>query len=98
MPSLRRHQLELTNPLGLHLRAASRFVEVAKTFKAEVLVFYRERAANGKSILDLMFLAIECGARVDLEVIGPDASEALESLSEVIEARSDERPQVEEPR
>jgi phosphocarrier protein HPr len=98
MPSLRRHQLEITNPLGLHVRAASRFVEVARTFKAQVHVFCGERVADGKSILDLMVLAIEYGARVDLEVIGPDAAEALEALSEVIEARSDEARSVEEPR
>jgi phosphotransferase system HPr (HPr) family protein len=98
MPSLRRHQLEITNPLGLHVRAASRFVEVAKTFDAQVRVLCGERVADGKSILDLMVSAIEYGAWVDLEVIGPDAVEALEALSEVIVARFDEGRQVEDPR
>jgi hypothetical protein len=56
------------------------------------------RQANGKSILDLMTLAAECGAAVDLEVSGPDAEASIEALAGLIEARFHETEYAEAAR
>jgi phosphocarrier protein len=85
----RRH-VEITNPLGLHLRPADRFVRLAQRFRAELRVHHNGSAHNGKSILDLITLAAECGARIELEACGPDADAAVEALAELIRARFDE--------
>ena len=86
MPLLRR-QVEISNGLGLHLRAANQFVRVSQQFQVEVRVFCNGLGANGRSILDLLCLAAECGDQLELEVSGPDAEDAASALCELIEAR-----------
>jgi phosphocarrier protein len=97
--ALSRRRMEITNTLGFHLRAASQFVQLSRQFHAEVRVSCNGRAADGRSILDLMMLAAECGAPLELEVSGPEAAEATAALCALIEARfhededgRDERP------
>jgi phosphocarrier protein HPr len=82
-----RRRVEILNLMGLHLRAAHRFVQIAQRYQARVRVAYEHRPADGKSILDLATLAAECGAVLDLEAEGPDAEEALLALVELVEAR-----------
>jgi phosphocarrier protein len=86
MQTLRR-QVEITNGLGLHLRAANLFVQLSQQFQVEIQVFCNGHAANGRSILDLLGLAAERGARLELEVSGPDAMEAAAALCDLVEAR-----------
>jgi phosphocarrier protein HPr len=80
-----RRQVEIRNSLGFHLRAACRFVQLSRQFQADVHVFCNGRRANGGSVLDLMMLAAGCGARLDLEVTGPDAEPAAAALCALIE-------------
>jgi phosphocarrier protein HPr len=87
MPDLSRRQVEITNALGLHMRAASLFVQLSQQFRVEVRVSCNGRAANGRSIMDLLTLVAEHGARLELEAIGPDAEEATAALCSLIEAR-----------
>ena len=82
-----RRQVEITNRLGLHLRAADQFVRLARRFQCEIRVHYQGNECNGKSILDLTILAAECGTRLDLEACGPDAVAAVEALAVVVAAR-----------
>ena len=87
---LANRQLDVTNTLGLHLRAACAFVKLAQQFRAEVRVVCDGRRASGKSILDLATLAAACGCRLELETDGPDAESALDALSDLIARRFDE--------
>ena len=80
-------QVEILNRFGLHLRAADQFVRIARQFDCEIRVHYQGNACNGKSILELMTLAAECGTRLDLEACGPDAIAAVEALAVVVAAR-----------
>ena len=82
-----RRQVEITNGLGLHMRAASQFVSLARQFQSEIRVHCKGYECNGKSILDLTSLAAECGTRLDLEACGPDAVAAVEALAIVVKAR-----------
>jgi len=85
MIALNRRQITIVNALGLHLRAADKFARLAQQFRAEVRVHLDGKSSNGKSILDLATLAAECGTRLDLEVSGLDAEEAISALSALIE-------------
>jgi phosphocarrier protein len=89
-----RCEAEITNRLGLHLRAADKFVRLSQRFQVEVRVFYNGCAANGRSILDLLSLAAGCGARLELEVTGPDANDAAVALCELIKRRFHEAEHV----
>ena len=83
-------QVDVTNTLGLHLRAAGKFVGLAQQFQADVWVVCDGRKASGKSILDLATLAAACGSRLELETDGPDAETALDALTGLIGRRFDE--------
>jgi phosphocarrier protein HPr len=82
-----RRQVEVLNSSGLHLRPAQKFVELALHFQAEIRVHYNGSEVNGKSMLDFMTLAAECGTLLDLEARGPDASEAVDALAGLVLAR-----------
>lgn len=85
MAGLMRQQLEITNELGLHLRAASRLVQLAQQFQSDVRVLWKGREADGKSILDLMALGAESGAMLEFEVNGPDSEEAATALHDLVQ-------------
>jgi phosphocarrier protein len=80
-----RRAIEIVNVLGLHLRAADKFIRQAKQFQADIRVSHQGRVVNGKSILDRMALAAECGARLELEASGADAEEAIVTLARLVE-------------
>jgi phosphocarrier protein HPr len=80
-------QVEITNFLGLHVRPAQKFVELASQFESEIRVRYNGNEVDGKSILSLTTMAAECGSRLELEARGPDATAALEALADLIAAR-----------
>lgn len=78
-------RVKIGNGCGLHLRAASRMVQLTQRFQSEVRVVCDGRAANGKSILDLIALGAGCGSRLEIETCGPDAEEAAAALRALIE-------------
>ena len=86
-------QVEISNSLGLHFRAADKFVRLAQQFSADVSVAYDNRKVSGRSILDLATLAAACGARLELETNGPDADAALDALIALVACGFDERDQ-----
>jgi phosphocarrier protein HPr len=82
-----RRQVEITNPDGLHLRPADKFVKLANQFSAEVRIYYKGNEYNGKSILELATLAAECGTWLELEARGTDAEAAATALAELVMAQ-----------
>jgi phosphotransferase system HPr (HPr) family protein len=80
-------QVEITNSLGLHMRPANKFVELALRFQSEIRVQYNGNEFNGKSILELTSLAAECGSRLEIVARGPDASAAIEALADLVKAQ-----------
>jgi phosphotransferase system HPr (HPr) family protein len=73
---------------GLHLRPAELFARTATRFVSEIRVIYMDKGeqVNGKSLLDLITLAAECGAVLKIEAQGPDAELAVETLSRLVES------------
>jgi phosphocarrier protein HPr len=82
-----RRPVEIINSLGLHVRPAMKFVELASRFQSEVRVRHNDNEFNGKSLLELTMMAAECGTRLELEARGPDAATAIEALAELVSAR-----------
>jgi phosphocarrier protein HPr len=54
MAGLSRRQVQVKNAMGLHLRAASRFVELSQRFPVTIRVSFNGQAADGHSVLDLI--------------------------------------------
>jgi phosphocarrier protein HPr len=80
-------EIQITNKLGLHARAASRFVHTANGFKSRVTVAKDGTRVDGKSILGLLTLAAAKGARLRLSVDGEDEKGALEQLVSLVRSR-----------
>ena len=85
-PIMRDASLTLINPLGLHARAAAKFVGVAKAFSSEVSIEVDTKKADGKSIMDLLMLGAPVGSKVTLTLNGVDENAACDALSALIEA------------
>lgn len=80
----------IVNKLGLHARAAAKFVTQASLFEAEINVKRNGQTVNGKSIMGVMMLAAAKNTEIELIIDGPDEQQAMQSLLELIENRFDE--------
>ena len=80
------------NQLGMHARAAARFVHLANRFQARVRVGRGPRVMDGKSIMGVLLLAASCGTPVTISADGPDEAEALEALCGLVESGFGEAP------
>ena len=78
-------ELEIINQLGLHARAAAKFVDLASHFRSSIEVERQGRTVNGKSIMGVMMLAAEKGATLELCSRGPDCEEQIRAITELIE-------------
>ncbi len=76
--------VRVVNPLGLHARAAARFVKAANRFDATVAVTHQDATIDGKSILGLLFLAAAQGSRLSIRTSGPEEEQALEALAALV--------------
>ena len=81
----------VTNALGLHARAAARFVKLASGFRSQIRVTRGTRTTDGKSILGLLLLAAARGSALTIAADGPDAEDAIEALC-ALTARGFEDP------
>ncbi len=71
----------IANKSGIHARVAAQIVKVATQFVSDVWIAKGDNKVNGKSILDIMTLVCPRGSKVQVTVLGPDASEALNALA-----------------
>ena len=76
--------VQIVNKNGIHARPAAEIVKLAAKYKSDITVVRDDLEVNGKSIMGVMMLAAECGSTVELRAEGPDASEALEALTNLI--------------
>ena len=79
-----RRELEILNPLGLHARPAAEFVRCVLTFSSEVTFRKGEENFSAHSILEVLSANLDCGTRITIEAIGPDASEVLDRLEQLL--------------
>ena len=83
-------ELVVTNKLGVHARPAAMFVKVANRFESEIMVEKDGETVNGKSIMGLMMLAAGPGSKLHVRASGPDASQAVNELEQLLKRKFDE--------
>ena len=84
-------EITIINKLGLHARAAAKFVGVASSFPCQVRVGRSlEALVDGKSIMAVMMLAAGKGTRLHLSSEGEQAEQALDALGALIDNKFDE--------
>jgi len=74
----------IINKLGLHARAAAKFVTTASDYQADISVSRDGRTVNGKSIMGVMMLAASKGTEITINAVGDDAEEALKAIGTLI--------------
>ena len=79
-----RTEIEITNKLGLHARASAKLTQLATGFESEVWMEKGSRRVKAKSIMGVMMLAAEKGAKVIVETAGSDEQAAMDALLKLI--------------
>jgi len=74
----------ILNPLGLHARAAARFVHAASGFSCRIKVGRGGREVDGKSIMGILLLAAARGMTITISADGADEGDAIEALSALV--------------
>ncbi len=82
-----RQQVTIVNKLGLHARAAAKFVTCASGFSSDVHLVRDGQRVNGKSIMGVMMLAASKGTSLLIEVEGEDEEAASAALQRLIRGR-----------
>ncbi len=74
------------NALGLHARAAARFVHLATRFDSQIRVGRDAKVMDGKSIMGILLLAAAQGTRLTISADGADEMAAVEALAQLVES------------
>ena len=82
-----RRDVEIINKLGMHARAAAKFVKLASSFESDIDIEKDSRRVNAKSIMGVMMLAASKGSTVTLHANGGDADKSLDALEQLINNR-----------
>ena len=82
--------LSILNALGLHARAAAKFVHTAGRFAAHIRVARGDREVDGKSIMGLLLLAAARGSAIRITADGPDERDAIDALCALVRRGFDE--------
>ena len=77
-------QVKIPNALGLHARPAMQLVDLANRFEASLQIAKGSQMVDAKSIMQVMTLAATQGTELTLRATGPDATQALNAMAELI--------------
>jgi phosphocarrier protein HPr len=77
-------EVTIKNRLGLHARAAAKFVHLASRFRAHIRVARGERVVDGKSIMGILLLAAAFGTTIEITADGVDEQDALAALCALV--------------
>ncbi len=74
----------INHEVGLHARPASMFVQTAAKYSSDIEVIHGENKVNAKSILGVLTLGANKGAKITIKAEGEDAEEALKALEQLV--------------
>ena len=81
---MKNKKIMISNKLGLHARAAAKFVRIASGFQSEIMIHLGSHKVSGKSIMGIMMLAAGKGTEISLVTVGPDEDKAMTVLENLI--------------
>lgn len=82
--------VKISNKLGLHARAASKFITLAAKFSSALTVRLNDKSIDGKSIMAVMTLAATQGSELELVAEGDDEKELMQAMVDLIQRKFDE--------
>ncbi len=78
--------VNVVNQLGMHARAAAKFVHLATRYQSRVRVARDRREMDGKSIMGILLLAAAFGSSITISAEGADEAEAVAALVELVQS------------
>ena len=85
-PVMTSRTVVVVNQLGMHARAAAKFVRIATRYQARVRVARDAREMDGKSIMGILLLAAARGTSITISAEGADEDEAVQALVALVES------------
>lgn len=79
-----KRRIKVVNPSGLHLRPAGMLCQTSMKFKSRVIILFKDKEINAKSVLNVMASGIKCGSEIDVCCDGDDEEAALEAVCMLI--------------
>ena len=76
----------VVNQLGMHARAAAKFVHLATRYQAQVKVARDQREMDGKSIMGILLLAAAYGSTITISADGTDERDAVAALVALVQS------------
>ena len=86
-PGAAKRTVVIKNELGLHARAATKFVQLAGKFPCEVTVTKDGHDVNGKSIMGVLMLVASKGTTITIGAKGAQADAAVAALAQLVDDR-----------
>ena len=80
-----RRECVIRNKLGLHARAAAKFVHTATRFDSQIRVSRGGKTMDGKSIMGILLLAAAAGTTVVITAEGADEAAAVDELCRLVD-------------
>jgi len=77
-------RMQILNELGMHARAATKFVQTANKYQSAVAVEKDGQSVNGKSIMGVLMLVAAKGSWISVKCTGPDAAAAMTALAALV--------------
>ncbi len=77
-------EIVIKNKTGLHARPAALFVQIANKFDSDITIIKEDQEVNGKSIMGILMLAAERGAKLTIIAEGEDAEAAVAELTDIL--------------
>ena len=80
-------RLQIQNELGMHARAATKFVQIANKYPCSIHVEKDGQSVNGKSIMGVLMLVAAKGTWITVKCDGEGASDALAALVALVKSK-----------
>ena len=78
---MQRSEVTIVNSLGLHARAAAKLVSLCSKYVSNVVLSAGDKRANGRQFIAIILLSASMGAKVSLQIAGPDEVEAMAAVT-----------------
>lgn len=85
-----KREIEITNKLGLHARAAAKLSHLANTFNSDIFLIYDQDKVNAKSLLGILTMAASIGNNITIVAKGKDEEKAVKKITELFHNKFNE--------
>lgn len=85
-----KREIEITNKLGLHARAAAKLSHLANTFNSDIFLIYDQDKVNAKSLLGILTMAASIGNYITIVAKGKDEEKAVNKITELFHNKFNE--------